>query len=214
MKAVMMDLDGTLIDSIPLILESDRVTIKEFGFRVSKQKLRELAQLHSRDIAFWLMDNKRNNFRLESFVNRRRQNFKKLLKKEKQNWFKDAKSFIEKISKKYGVGIVTGSRWMFLEEVFDKEIMKKINFIVTSDDVEYKKPDIEPLRKAMQKMKVKRNEVLFIGDSNQDALMCSRAKIGFIGKTTGISTKRQLEKYKPIFIAKNFKEIEKFLGYE
>jgi len=214
MKAVLLDLDGTLIDSIPLILESVRLTMKQFGFRVSKQKLRELSQMHSRDIAYWLMDNKRNNFRIENFVKTRRNIFLKLLKKEGHTWFSDSKEFIEKVSKKYKVAIVTGSRHIFIDEVFDEEIRKKINFIITSDDVEHKKPDIEPLRKTLAKLKVKRNEVVFIGDSTQDALMCKRAKIGFIAKNTGISTKFQLLKFKPIFVGKNFKQIERFIGLE
>ncbi len=207
-----MDLDGTLIDSISLILESVKITINHFGFRVSKQKLRELSQLHSRDVAYWLMDNKKNNFSLESFVEYRRKTFLELLKNQPHTWFKDSKNFIEKVSEKYKVGIVTGSRWMFIEEVFDKEIMKKISIIVTSDDVEHKKPDVEPLNKALKKLGVKRNEVVFIGDSTQDGLMCSRARVGFIAKKTGISTQYQLKKFNPIFVSKNFKEIETFLG--
>jgi HAD superfamily hydrolase (TIGR01549 family) len=214
MKAVLMDLDGTLINSVPLILESVRLTMKEYGFRVSKQKLRELSQLHSRDIAYYLMDNKRNNFEIEDFITTRRNIFLELLKKEGHTWFCDSKPFIEKVRKKYKVAVVTGSRWFFLDEVFDEEIKKKINFIVTSDDVLYKKPDVEPIRKVLKKLKVKRTEIVFIGDSTQDALMCKRAKVGFIGKSTGISTRIQLEKFKPIFIGKNFRQIERFIGLE
>jgi HAD superfamily hydrolase (TIGR01549 family) len=214
MKAVLLDLDGTLINSVPLILESVRLTMKEFGFRVSKQKLRELSQMHSRDIAFWLMDNKRNNFKLESFVNTRRRIFLKLLKKEGHTWFNDSKDFINKISKKYKVAVVTGSRWVFLDHVFDEETKSKINFIVTSDDVDHKKPDIEPIMKTLKQLKVKRNEVVFIGDSTQDGLMCQRAGVGFIGKNTGISTRIQLGRFKPIFIGNSFKQIERFLGIE
>jgi pyrophosphatase PpaX len=212
MKAILIDVDGTLINSIPLILKSVKQTINHFGFRVSNQKLRELAQLHSRDIAFWLMDNKKNNFDLEKFVEFRRKTFLNLLKKEKQNWFDDAKPFLKKASKKYKIGIVTASRHAFLQEVFDEDIRKSINFIITSDDVFHKKPDIEPVQITLKKLRVKRNEVVFIGDSTQDALMCKRAKIGFVGKTTGISTRRQLERFGPIFVGKNFFEIELFFG--
>lgn len=212
MKAILLDLDGTLIDSVPKIMESYKKTINYFGFRVSKQQLRELAQVHSRDVAYFLMDNKRNDFNLNKFVKYRRLIFKKMLKKEKHAWFKDSKEFIEKASKKYKIAIVTGSRWEFLNEVFDEELKKKISFIVTSDDVEYKKPDIEPIRKALKKLKVKRHEALFIGDSTQDGLMCKRARIGFIAKNTGISTKHKLKKFNPIFVASNFKQIEKFIG--
>lgn len=211
LKAILMDLDGTLIDSIPLITKSVNETIYHFGFKCSNQKLRELAQLHSRDIAYYFMDKNKVSFNVHAFVEYRRKVFLKLLEKQKKQWFVDAKPFLEKMSKKYTLAVVTGSRWIFLEEVFDKKTKSLLGFIITSDDVEHKKPDVEPLEKTLKKLKLKKNEVIFIGDSTQDALMCQRAGVKFIGKTTGISTQYQLKKFNPIFVAKNFKEVEKFL---
>ena len=115
------------------------------------------------------------------------------------------------ISKNYKVGIVTGSRWIFINAVFDSKIKRNINCIVTSDDVEHKKPDIEPLEKAIKKLRVKKEEVIFIGDSTQDGLMCQRFGVPFIAKTTGISTRFQLKKFGPLFVGKDFEEIENFV---
>ncbi len=211
-KAILMDLDGTLIDSIPLILASVSDTIKHFGFSCSKQKLRELSQLHSRDIAYYFLDKNKAHFNVHEFVNYRRKTFLNLLEKEKEIWFSDAKNFIKSSSKKYRLGIVTGSRKMFIDSVFDTGTKHHLDCIITSDDVEYKKPDVEPLEKAIGKARVRKNEVIFIGDSVQDALMCQRFGISFIGKATGISTKKQLENFLPLFIARDFEEIEMFLS--
>jgi len=211
-KAILMDLDGTLIDSIPLITKSVEQTVKHFGFRCSKQKIRELSQLHSRDIAYYFMDKSNAHFSPHDFVNYRRETFLAMLKKNKKQWFDDAKPFIKKMSKKYNLAIVTGSRWVFLNAVFDAGTKHKLKAIITSDDVEHKKPDIEPLEKALGEVRAKKTEVLFIGDSTQDGLMCKRFGIKFIGKTTGISTPFQLKKYNPIFIGKNFGEIEEFIS--
>jgi len=211
-KAILMDLDGTLIDSIPLILASVEKTVKHFGFSCSKQKLRELSQLHSRDIAYYFMDQNKSSFNPHDFVNYRRDTFLSMLKKKNKQWFTDAKPFIKKMSKKYKLAIVTGSRWIFIDAVFDAGTKHHLKAIITSDDVKHKKPDIEPVERGLGKVRAKKDEVIFIGDSTQDGLMCQRANIKFIGKTTGISTKFQLKKYDPIFIAKNFNEIEKFIS--
>ena len=211
-RAVLMDLDGTLIDSIPLILTSVRATIKHFGFKCSNQELRKLSMLHSRDIAYYFMDKNKISFKLSDFINYRRNYFLELLKKNDENWFNDAKPFIKEISKKYKVGIVTGSRWIFINEVFDAGIKNHLECIVTSDDVTHTKPDIEPLEMAIGKIREKKDEVIFIGDSIQDALMCQRFGIKFIGKATGISTRKELLKFNPLFVAKNFKEIKDYLG--
>ncbi len=210
-KAILIDVDGTLIDSIPNILKSYKATIEHFGFKVSNQKLRDLAQVHSRDVAYYLMDKHKVVIDVHKFVEYRRKYFLKLLKNKEKNFFKDSKEFIKSSSKKYKIAIVTASRRIFLNAIFDKEIMKNVSFICTSDDVEHKKPDIEPIEVTLKKLKLKKGEVVFIGDSTQDALMCQRCGVKFIAKTTGISTNLQLKKFNPVLITNNFEEIKKYL---
>jgi len=212
-SAVFLDLDGTLIDSIPLIMASDKAAIEDSGFKVTHQKLRELSQLHSRDIAYYLMDSTKKVFDLFGFVEFRRKVFLKLLKKHKARklWFSDSKQFINEMSKRFSLAVITGSRHLFINAVFDKKTFNKINLFVTSDDVEHKKPDIEPLVKAIKKLKTKKEEIVFVGDSEQDGLMCQRLGVKFIAKLGGISTENQLRKYNPVFVAKDFNEVKRFI---
>jgi len=212
-KAVLLDLDGTLIDSLPLIMKSDLSAIKEFGFNVSHQKLRELSNWHSRDIAYYLMDLNKTNLCLEDFIEFRRSFFEDLLKKHKANglWFKGAKNFLKEVSEFFPLALVTGSRHRFINQVFDKKTKSYFKSIITSDDVLHKKPDIEPLKLIIKKLKVKKEEVVFIGDSVMDGLMCQRLGVKFIAKIGGISTENQLRRFKPIFVAKDFSEIISFL---
>jgi len=213
LKAVLLDLDGTLIDSIPLIMKSDLAAIKNYGFSISHQKLREVSNWHSRDIAYYLMDSKKTNLCLEDFIEFRRSFFEKLLKQRKANglWFKGAKIFLKDMKEFFPLALVTGSRHRFINQVFDKKTKNYFKSIVTSDDVLHKKPDVEPLQIAISKLKVKKEEVVFIGDSVMDGLMCQRLGVKFIAKIGGISTENQLRKFNPIFVAKDFSEIASFL---
>jgi len=212
-KAILLDLDGTLIDSIPLIMTSDKTAISKFGFKVSHQKLRELSMLHSRDIAYYLMDSTKKVFNLFEFVEYRRKSFLNLLKKHKANklWFKDSKCFIQEMSKEYPLAVITGSRQVFVNEVFDKKTRACLKCVITSDDVQHKKPDVEPLLKAITRMKLNKEEVIFIGDSIQDGLMCQRLGVKFVAKLGGISTENNLRKFNPIYIAKDFCEMKRFV---
>jgi phosphoglycolate phosphatase-like HAD superfamily hydrolase len=133
--------------------------------------------------------------------------------KARKLWFSDAVQFLEEMGKKFPLALVTGSRQMFVNEIFDKKTKKFLRFIITSDDVVHKKPDIEPLSSAIKKLKIKKEEVVFIGDSVQDGLMCRRLGVKFIAKITGISTENQLRALKPLFIAKNFEEVKRFIGW-
>jgi phosphoglycolate phosphatase-like HAD superfamily hydrolase len=212
-KAVLMDLDGTLIDSVPLIMASDKAAIEHFGYKVTHQKMRELSLLHSRDIAYYLMDSKKTSLDLFCFVEYRRKCFVNLLKKHKARnlWFKDSRPFIQEMCAEYPLAVITGSRHMFVNEVFDRKTFDCLRFVITSDDVEHKKPDVEPLLKAIKKLKVRKEDVVFVGDSIQDGLMCQRAGVKFIAKLGGISTENQLRKYNPVFVAKDFGEIKRFI---
>jgi len=212
-KAILLDLDGTLIDSVPLIMSSDKAAIEEFGFKVSHQKLRELSMLHSRDIAYYLMDSTKKIFNIFEFIDYRRRFFLNSLKKHKAKnlWFNDSKQFISDMSKDYPLAVITGSRNIFVNEVFDKKTRAYLNCLITSDDVSHKKPDIEPLLKAINRMKLKKEEVIFIGDSIQDGLMCQRLGVKFVAKLGGISTENNLRKFNPIYVAKDFREIKRFV---
>ena len=214
-KAILLDLDGTLIDSVPLIMESDNAAIQKFGFHVTHMKLRELSLLHSRDIAYFLMDKTNEVFNIYEFIEFRRKYFVNLIKKHKPKnlWFADSKYFLEDMSKNYPLAIITGSRRIFVKEILDKKTKKFIKLVITSDDVEHKKPDIEPLEIALKKLKVKKEEVVFIGDSIQDGLMCRRLGVKFIAKLTGISTENQLRAFNPLYIAKNFSEVKRFIDW-
>jgi phosphoglycolate phosphatase-like HAD superfamily hydrolase len=213
-RAVLTDLDGTLVDSIPLIMESDNAAIKKFGFKVTHQRLRELSQLHSREIAYYLMDSNRTSFDLFAFVDYRRNYFVRLLKKHKPKnlWFKDSKEFLSQVSRIFPLAVVTGSRHRFVNAIFDKKTRSFVDFFITSDDVEHKKPDVEPLLRAIKLLGVDKSEVVFIGDSEQDGLMCQRAGVKFVAKIGGISTENSLRKYKPVFVAKSFSEVLRFLN--
>jgi phosphoglycolate phosphatase-like HAD superfamily hydrolase len=162
------------------------------------------------------MDSKKTSFDLFDFINFRRRVFVALLKKHlpRKLWFSDSKEFLFSASKKYPLALITGSRHMFVNEVFDKKTKNCFKTIITSDDVEHKKPDIEPLLVTLKKFKLKAKDVVFIGDSIQDGLMCQRLGVDFIAKNTGISTENELRKFGPIFVTESFKDIENFLGIE
>jgi HAD superfamily hydrolase (TIGR01549 family) len=150
---------------------------------------------------------------LFEFIDFRRKTFLGLLKKRgaRKLWFRDSKQFIKVMSEKFPVAVVTGSRHLFVNEVFDEKTKKCLRFIITSDDVEHKKPDVEPLIFALRKLKLRKQDVVFVGDSVQDALMCQRLWVRFIAKIGGISTENQLRKFRPLFVAKNFDEIKRFI---
>jgi phosphoglycolate phosphatase len=111
-----------------------------------------------------------------------------------------AKNLLKKLKRqKFILGIVTTKiKPELLNALKSAKINPKLfDYIQTMEDTKYHKPDgrvFLPLLKFAQKKKIKKSEILFVGDSAYDALAAKNAKIPFIAVTTGSTTKEDFKK--------------------
>jgi len=102
---------------------------------------------------------------------------------------------IDILSKQYVLGIVTGGKREFLiKNALNAKIdLKKFNFIITSNENPLPKSDpkfFNLVHMELEKLGVRRDEVLFVGDSAHDFQASKNAGIQFVGVLTG-PTKRE-----------------------
>lgn len=87
-------------------------------------------------------------------------------------------------------GIVTTKTHYRIDQILDKfKAVALIDVIVGSDDVTYAKPNPEGLLYAINCLEVKKEKVLYVGDSLVDAKTAENAKVNFVAVTTGTTTK-------------------------
>lgn len=102
------------------------------------------------------------------------------------------------------IGIIsTKYRYRIMELLKSKLPEGFLDIIVGGEDVKEPKPSPEGLNFAIKTLNVKKEEVMYVGDSTVDAETAEAAKVYFTGVLHGMTTKEELMKYPHINIAKD-----------
>lgn len=174
-KAIIFDLDGTLVNTDELVIRSYRAVFKKYrpDYKLSQEE----------EISFLGPTLK------AMFPKYFKEDFAELLKTYQDFAFKNTKKYaslypnVEMIltylnQKGYIVGLVTSRFQKSLEEMFKHFDLKKyFTDIITLDDVNNPKPSPEGINKIIDKYHLKKNEVIYIGDNKTDYLASQAAKV-------------------------------------
>jgi len=183
LKAIIFDVDGVLIDDVDLIIDLYQETARVLGFRVPPRM--EILKLLGKplDVIIKITWPGKD-------VELVRSTYRKLLLdlNTKIPPVKGAVDSVKKL-KEYGfkIGIVSSKRRFFIEKHL-KEANFDLNLfdaIVSAEDTEKNKPDPEPLIYVCNRLNVKPEEAIYVGDTLVDFESAKRAEIKFIGVLSG-----------------------------
>ncbi|MBI4399465.1 HAD-IA family hydrolase, partial [Candidatus Micrarchaeota archaeon] len=169
LRAVLFDLDGVIVDSAKANLLLYRSIMKEFGFKEpGKKKFAPLAAYGSkRTIQCLLPYGHRKDEKLLEKMRARMKiiapNFIKYIKLSE-----NARSLIRGLSRDYFLAVVTNRRKSTFKILARFGLLNYFDVVITADGSRNIKPHPAPLLKALNKLKVKNNEAIFIGDSEVD----------------------------------------------
>jgi HAD superfamily hydrolase (TIGR01509 family) len=208
-KAIIFDLDGTLINSMPYHELAFKDLLLEHGVRIDEKNLKKLLGLSTRLILKGLKKKYKFKENIENLREERRYHYFKFLG-TKNIIFPGVMKKLEKLRLDYKIAIATGSSFVTYNHSADEDFKKMFDAVVTINDVkkERGKPFPDQLLLAAKQLKVKPRECLMIGDSIYDGLAAKRAKMDFIGVLTGYTTKKELAKEKPIRVLSSVKDLK------
>jgi pyrophosphatase PpaX len=179
-RAVLFDLDGTLLNSIDGIVECFEIVLAEYqpGHKFSRHdmimKIGEPVPKQMLEFSSGLAD------KVDPMVKR----YRALMAERLASFplFDGARETLLALKGKgYLTGLVTSkSRGPTEVSLFKHDIHVLFDVIVTADDTLIHKPHAEPLHFAAEKIGVKTNDILYIGDSIHD-INCAHAA----GSTAG-----------------------------
>jgi phosphoglycolate phosphatase/pyrophosphatase PpaX len=174
-KAVLFDLDGTLLDSFPMHYVVYETMFSQFGITMSKELFLStyspnwyrtyeafgLAEEHwtvANDV--WLSEAAKHSPEL----------------------FPGVKDILTELDKNFALGIVTsGTKSRVIQDLDRTGIASFFETVVTGDDISQPKPAPEGLEIAMQHLSVGPQDIVYVGDAHADFEMARAAGVRFFG---------------------------------
>jgi len=212
-KAVMFDLDGTLI---------------EFKFRVNELKKELIKKLNDSNVMI------EKSFQEESIQNIYEEAQRIMKLTDSKEKFEEITSNMKEIIEKYEIegmrqsaikkdvlntfnwlkkkriklALVTNNGRKSAEYAVNRfELTKYFEVITTRDEVSKWKPYPEPIQKTINQLGIKTIESIFVGDSKMDIWAAKSADVKIASIPTGIHSKQQLEEEKPDYLIYSLLEI-------
>ncbi len=206
-RAIIFDLDGTLIDSLPLHVEAFRDLLKERKILVSKKILDSLMGTPATNIFQFLKKNYGLKGNITDLREERRYHFFKILD-NKNLIFPGVMKVLLKLKRRHKIALATGSSFSTYAHSTPKNFQDLFDFVVTINDVKKGKPHPDQFLLVAKRLKVKPEFCLVVGDSIYDAIAAKRAKMDFVGVRTGFNLGKELKNYKNIGIINAVRGLE------
>jgi len=214
---ILFDLDGTIVDTAPDLMEAHNHVMKKFGHQ--ERKLSDIKTLAGKGSWVMMQRSFKEKVTNEEIKKKMVSEFISFYSKNIDKNSKPIKGIIKFLnwarSKNISCAVCTNKH-----EKLAVDLLKKINlynyfeYIAGSDTFDYNKPDPRHLTNVVEIIGGNLKKTIMIGDSEVDSLSATNAKIPFILVNDGYTDKKPNEIKHDILINdfENFdKIIEKYL---
>lgn len=186
--AVIFDLDGVIVDTMPFHARAWQETFKKFGIKVSKKDI-YLREGEKWDKTFFDILKKHKikiTDEIKREVFRHRENvFKNILK---IRIFKDAPPLIRALKKRgLKLALVTGTPRKEVIRILPRRLYTLFDVVIPSDEVRRGKPHPEPFLKALKALKTSPKETIVIENSPNGIIAAKKANMKVIAIETSLS---------------------------
>jgi HAD superfamily hydrolase (TIGR01509 family) len=210
-KGILLDLDGTIVDSRDAYKEAVKTAFAAFGknfgaAEVATEIPRRLEQnLPINDLLKGIDTQKFLDLYLNAYYKATATKTKPMSKIE---------DTLRKLSEKAALALIT-MRYVPKEDVIKElenfGLAKYFQYVVTAFDTHTPKPSPEALIKCAKKFGVQPCECLVVGDSVADIKAGKNAGAKTVAVLSGIFSRKELEREKPDLILENVNQLPDFL---
>jgi len=207
---VLFDLDGTLLDTEPLIIESMTHVLKSYLPQIQLTREEQLAWLGptlTENLSHYLPEDKIEEA-FDLYRKHNREIHPKLLKP-----IQDAEVLLKTLKTKgYTLGIVSSKKKDMVEFGLELAGFKAFfDVIIGYDEVDHHKPDPEGLLKACKELNLPSDDVVYVGDAHTDVQAAHRADMYSIAYLSHPERQAALLAEKPNVSITSLLEIEAIL---
>ena len=194
--AILFDLDGTLVDSIALILQSARYAFEKLGREwITDAVWREgigiplptMFMRHARDVA-------ERDALIAAYREYQLEHHDRLV-----SCYEDVVETVAALREEgHELAVVTSkSEWLAYRALALVGLARQVETVVGLESSKRHKPDPEPVRVALHRLGVPPEHALFVGDSVHDVMAGNAAGVTTIAATWGAFARADLEPGSP-----------------
>lgn len=210
-KAILMDLDGTIVDSREAYLEAVKAAFAALGRKpVNTEIAMEIPRRLEQNLS---VNNILKEMDVQKFLDAYLNAYYKVTA-VKTKPIPNVSKTLDALSKRNKLALITMRhvpKEKIVEELKNLRLAKYFQLVITALDTRYPKPSPEALIKCAQQLNIQINECAVVGDSVADVQAGKKAGMKTIAVLSGIFTRKELEKEKPDLIIKNVNELSDFL---
>lgn len=214
LQAVMFDLDGTLIDSIPTYFRIAEAMLDEVGLPPAPQEA--VASMIKEGLTGF------RHLIPESMAHQREELIQACLRAGREisaRLYSDSVGLIPGVRtlfhrlRKAGlrIGLVTASHAEFVERKLlplrEAGLQERIDAVIVLEDTTAKKPDPEPVTACARRLGVEQGRAIYVGDADVDVLAGKRAGTFTVGVLTGVDDYETLAANNPDLIVPGVRDL-------
>jgi len=207
---ILFDLDGTLVDTAPDLIEAHNHVMRKFGH--NPKQLSDIKTLAGRGAWVMMQRSFKNEVTDEKTKKKMVDEFINFYAKNINNESKPIKGIFEFLewakAKNISMGVCTNKK-----EVLAIDLLKKINmykyfeYVAGADTFEFNKPDPRHLTNVIEIIGGDLNKTIMVGDSEVDSNSAHNANLPFILVKDGYTEKTERE-------IKHDELINDFIGFD
>ncbi|UCE15397.1 MAG: magnesium-dependent phosphatase-1 [Candidatus Bathyarchaeota archaeon] len=209
-KAVLFDLDLTLIDSSKAIVNSIEHVLDLQGYSIQKEEIAKLVGKVPLEEQFQALVPSLSDDEVNEYVNCYRQHYL-IHHIENTKLYPHVKETLQNLrSLDFKLGVVTGKYKKPVLEILNHfQLTPLLNVIVTSYDVKKHKPAPDVVFEAARRLEVNSSECIFVGDSLADVEAGKRAGCFTIALSRNEVGRRQLKEAEPDILLDDLKWVSR-----
>ena len=197
-KAVLFDLDGTLVDSVGAYLEVARVAAQAYGLEVTESHVRHALATGSN---FWKgvvpADRRDGDAVMKELSAHAGREWPRVLREHGKVFQGLAKTLDAMQRMGIRLGIVSGARPEVLELLREDDVLDRFDSIVLGADVSRRKPDPEGILKCLKALGVAPESAVYVGDTPVDIQASRAAGTHAVGVLSGAGDSAMLSLHGP-----------------
>ncbi|MBI2960820.1 MAG: HAD family hydrolase [Betaproteobacteria bacterium] len=197
-KAVMFDIDGTIVDSVGAYLEVARIAAAPHGIEVSGEHVRRSLATGS---GFWKdvvpLDAPDREALIKSMSAHAQREWPRVLREHGRTFAGLAQTLDALKRLGIALGIVSGARPEVLELLREDGILERFDTVILGTDVAKRKPDPEGILECLRRLAIAPEEAIYVGDTAVDIQASRAAGVRAVGVLTGAADSATLSAHWP-----------------